>query len=30
MGAELVSRRADGAQEIVEPFLSQWVLRYAA
>jgi AAA+ ATPase superfamily predicted ATPase len=30
MGAELVARRADGAHEIVEPFLTQWVTRYAA
>jgi uncharacterized protein len=29
MGAELVARRADGAHEIVEPFLGQWVKRYA-
>jgi len=27
--AELVARREDGAHEIVEPFLSQWVRRYA-
>src|SRR5262249_16240159 len=30
MRAELIARRADGAHEIVEPFLIQWVLRYAA
>jgi hypothetical protein len=30
MGAELVARRTDGAHEIVEPFLAQWVRRYAA
>jgi hypothetical protein len=30
MAAELVARRADGAHEIVEPFLAQWVSRYAA
>ena len=28
--AEVVGRRADGAHEIVEPFLTQWVRRYAA
>ena len=30
MGAELAGRQADGSHEIVEPFLRQWVLRYAA
>jgi hypothetical protein len=30
MGAELIAKRPDGAHEIVEPFLTQWVLRYAA
>jgi hypothetical protein len=30
MAAELVGRRADGMHEIVEPFLAQWVSRYAA
>jgi uncharacterized protein len=30
IGAELVARRGDGAHEILEPFLTQWVLRYAA
>jgi len=28
--AELVAKRDDGALEIVEPFLTQWVRRYAA
>ena len=28
--AEVVARRADGVHEIVEPFLMQWVRRYAA
>jgi hypothetical protein len=27
-GDELVARRADGAYEIVEPFLAEWVLGY--
>jgi hypothetical protein len=29
MAAELIARREDGAHEIVEPFLAQWVRRYA-
>jgi len=27
-GDELVARRADGAYEIIEPFLAEWVLGY--
>jgi AAA+ ATPase superfamily predicted ATPase len=27
--AELIGKSADGASEVVEPFLAQWVLRYA-
>jgi AAA+ ATPase superfamily predicted ATPase len=30
MAAELIGRRDGGAHEIVEPFLAQWVRRYAA
>jgi hypothetical protein len=28
--AELIARRADGAHEVVEPFLVEWIGRYAA
>jgi len=27
-GAELIAKRADGAYEIVEPFLTEWIKRY--
>lgn len=28
--AELIGKRADGAYEVIEPFLAEWVVRYAA